>query len=80
MDRYVGLSGRLIRPDYSGVYGSPISQLKGAMALLGQPGGHVRPPLRPVTGDALDAIGAVLEESGLVKALAEEPDEAGARP
>ncbi|MFG1857314.1 dihydrodipicolinate synthase family protein [Actinomadura geliboluensis] len=80
VDRYAGLSGRLIRPDYSGVYGSPISQLKGAMSLLGQPGGHVRPPLRPVTGDALDAIGAVLEESGLVKALAEEPDEAGARP
>ncbi|MGC4953912.1 dihydrodipicolinate synthase family protein [Actinomadura citrea] len=79
-DRYTGLSGRLIRPDYSGVFGSPIAQLKGAMSLLGQPGGHVRPPLRPVTGVALEAIGAVLEESGLTKALARERDAAGARP
>lgn len=79
-DRYTCLSGRLIRPDYSGVFGSPIAQLKGAMSLLGQPGGHVRPPLRPVTGTALEAIGAVLEESGLADTLAPERGAVGARP
>ncbi|GAA1016334.1 hypothetical protein Aple_020490 [Acrocarpospora pleiomorpha] len=69
-DRYAGLSTRLINPDYSGVYGTPIAQLKAAMAILGQPGGHLRPPLLPI-GDAaaLDAIGAVLRESGLAEAL-----------
>lgn len=78
-DRYSGLSGRLIRPDYSAVFGSPISQLKAAMSLLGQPGGHVRPPLRPVTGEELESIGAILKESGLNAALAGEPPAAGAR-
>ncbi|MEU8204772.1 dihydrodipicolinate synthase family protein [Streptosporangium sp. NPDC049046] len=70
VDRYAGLSSRLINPDYSGVYGAPIAQLKAAMAMLGQPGGHVRPPLLPIADpERLDAIGAVLKESGLVEAL-----------
>jgi 4-hydroxy-tetrahydrodipicolinate synthase len=71
-DRYAGLSGRLVAPDYSGVYGSPIAQLKAAMSLLGQPGGHVRPPLLPISDPGtLRAIQVVLEESGLVAALEE---------
>ncbi|MFC4052635.1 dihydrodipicolinate synthase family protein [Actinomadura syzygii] len=69
VDRYAALSSRLIRPDYSGVFASPIPQLKAAMAELGQPGGHVRPPLLPATGAALDGIRAVLAESGLRAAL-----------
>ncbi|MEU7692779.1 dihydrodipicolinate synthase family protein [Microbispora sp. SCL1-1] len=69
-DRYAALSSRLINPDYSGVYASPISQLKAAMAILGQPGGHVRPPLLEIADDdVISAIGAVLRESGLVSAL-----------
>jgi len=72
-DRYTALSGRLIRPDYSGVFASPIPQLKAVMSLLGQPGGHVRPPLLPVTDDeTLKALDAVLTESGLREALAEQ--------
>ncbi|MER7368153.1 dihydrodipicolinate synthase family protein [Nonomuraea wenchangensis] len=69
-DRYTALSSRLINPDYSGVFGSPIAQLKAAMRLLGQPGGHVRPPLLPIEDEArLRAIDAVLTESGLKAAL-----------
>ncbi|MFI0372267.1 dihydrodipicolinate synthase family protein [Actinomadura sp. 1N219] len=75
-DRYGALSARLIRPDYSGVFASPIPQLKAAMSLLGQPGGHVRPPLLPVAGEALEGIRAVLDESGLTEALADEPEPA----
>ncbi|WP_395105527.1 dihydrodipicolinate synthase family protein [Actinomadura sp. SCN-SB] len=70
-DRYSALSGRLVRPDYSGIHASPIPQLKAAMSLLGQPGGQVRPPLLPVTdAESLRAIDAALTESGLRDALA----------
>ncbi len=48
VDKYQALSGRLIKPDYSGVFASPIPQLKAVMSMLGQPGGIVRPPLLPV--------------------------------
>ncbi|MEV7012586.1 dihydrodipicolinate synthase family protein [Streptosporangium sp. NPDC051022] len=72
VDRYAALSSRLINPDYSGVYGTPIAQLKAAMAMLGQPGGHVRPPLLPITdARSLEAIATVLAESGLVEALSQ---------
>lgn len=59
VDRYARLSCALIRGDYSGVFASPISQLKAAMALLGQPGGEVRAPLLP------------LREPGAVEAIRE---------
>ncbi|MBD0736722.1 dihydrodipicolinate synthase family protein [Streptomyces sp. CBMA29] len=69
-DRYAGVSSRLIRPDYSGVFASPIAQLKAAMRLLGQPGGHVRPPLLELTDPAaLSAIADVLDGTGLAAAL-----------
>ncbi|MEU5884381.1 dihydrodipicolinate synthase family protein [Spirillospora sp. NPDC047279] len=72
-DRYAVLSGGLIRPDYSGIHASPIPQLKAAMALLGQPGGHVRPPLLPVTdAGTIQAIGDVLARAGLTAAPATE--------
>lgn len=39
---------QLIRPDWSGVFGSPPAQIKAAMNMLGQPGGWPRPPLLPI--------------------------------
>lgn len=73
-DRYAAVSGRLIRPDYSGVFASPVPQLKAAMRMLGQPAGPVRPPLLDVTSPlALAGIRAVLDESGLVDALGLDP-------
>jgi 4-hydroxy-tetrahydrodipicolinate synthase len=69
-DRYLAVSARLIRPDYSGVFASPVPQLKAAMGLLGQPAGAVRRPLLdladPVT---LVRIAEVLHDSGLAEAL-----------
>jgi 4-hydroxy-tetrahydrodipicolinate synthase len=69
-DRYAALSGRLIRPDYSGVFASPVPQLKAAMGLLGQPGGRARRPLLDLTDPrALGQIATVLRESGLAAVL-----------
>jgi 4-hydroxy-tetrahydrodipicolinate synthase len=65
-DRYVGLASRLMRPDYSGRFASPQAQIKAAMNLLGQPGGHVRPPLLPLDdAGALERIGEILRDAGL---------------
>lgn len=66
VDKYTALSGRLVNLDYSGVFASPIPQLKAAMAMLDQPGGHVREPLLPLTDpDKLKAIRTILVEGGL---------------
>ncbi|MEY9212832.1 dihydrodipicolinate synthase family protein [Thermobifida halotolerans] len=68
-DRYTALSSALVNPDYSGRFASPVPQLKAAMALLGQPGGTVRPPLLPVTDpDALAAIERAVKAAGLPEA------------
>jgi 4-hydroxy-tetrahydrodipicolinate synthase len=67
LEKYRAISGRLIAPDYSGVYASPIPQLKAAMQLLDQPGGHVREPLLPLTDpESLAAIRDILTEGGLL--------------
>lgn len=64
---YVALSRALINPDWSGRFGSPISQLKAAMNLLGQPGGYPRPPLLPIDDrDSLAQLAKVLESAGLM--------------
>ncbi len=69
--RYRALSGRLINSDYSGVYASPIPQLKAVMNLLGQPGGAVRPPLLPVTdAQTLRSLEQIVEDSGIAAASA----------
>jgi 4-hydroxy-tetrahydrodipicolinate synthase len=66
VDKYQAISGRLIAPDYSGRFASPISQLKAAMDLLDQPGGPVRSPLLEVTDAAtLTAIADILREAEL---------------
>ncbi|MEU1981037.1 dihydrodipicolinate synthase family protein [Nocardia sp. NPDC019395] len=71
-DRYRALSGRLIDGDYSGVFASPIPQLKAVMNLLGQPGGAVREPLLPVTDPSiLSALQDIIDESGIAEASAQ---------
>lgn len=71
VDRYRAFSGRLIASDYSGVYASPIPQLKAVMNLLGQSGGTVREPLLPVTdADTLASLQSVIVESGIDDAYA----------
>jgi dihydrodipicolinate synthase/N-acetylneuraminate lyase len=70
-DRYQALSGRLIAPDYSGRFASPIPQLKAVMTLLGQPGGQVRSPLLPVTDQTtLRSLTDVIDHSGVRDAWA----------
>jgi 1-pyrroline-4-hydroxy-2-carboxylate deaminase len=64
---YGAISGRLITPDYSGIFASPIPQLKAAMTMLGQPAGTPRPPLLPLTdGAALAAIRRILIEGDVL--------------
>jgi 4-hydroxy-tetrahydrodipicolinate synthase len=66
-DRYWALTSGWINSDFSGRYGSPSAQLKAAMKMLGQPGGEVRPPLRPTTDAAdLDDLADLLRRSGLL--------------
>jgi 4-hydroxy-tetrahydrodipicolinate synthase len=66
-DRYVALMTRMIRPDWSGVFGSPQVQIKACMNMLGQSGGHVRPPLLPIDDPRdLEALRRVLDDAGLV--------------
>lgn len=56
---------------WAGVYGHYSSQLKALMAILGQPGGTVRPPRLPVTDPAsFDAMRAILADEGLLTAAA----------
>jgi 4-hydroxy-tetrahydrodipicolinate synthase len=66
VDKYQAISGRLIAGDYSGVYASPIAQLKVAMHLLDQPGGRLRAPLIELTDPVrISAIAAILREAEL---------------
>jgi 4-hydroxy-tetrahydrodipicolinate synthase len=61
--RYAALMTRLIRPDWSGVFGSPQAQIKACMNMLGQPGGHLRPPLLPIDSpEDLDALRRILDD------------------
>ena len=64
--RYVALMTRLIRPDWSGTFGSPQAQIKVCMNMLGQSGGHVRPPLLPIDDpEHLKTLRRILDEAGL---------------
>jgi 1-pyrroline-4-hydroxy-2-carboxylate deaminase len=66
-DRYVALSRELINPDWSGRFGSPQSQLKAAMELLGQPGGFPRPPILAIEDDETRTkLATILESAGLL--------------
>lgn len=71
-EAYANFSTSLINSDYSGKFGSPISQLKASMRILNQPGGYVRPPLMEITDKkALEQITKILESSfiGFSKSL-----------
>lgn len=64
--QYARLASLLVGWDYNARFASPTSQLKAAMNLLGQPGGHVRAPLLDlVDATALDELTAALTEAGL---------------
>lgn len=64
--RYVALMTRLIRPDWSGTFGSPQAQLKACMNMLGQSAGYVRPPLLPIDDPPhLEALRRILDEADL---------------
>jgi 4-hydroxy-tetrahydrodipicolinate synthase len=64
--RYGALMTRLIRPDWSGAFGSPQSQIKACMNMLGQSGGYVRPPLLPIDdAQELEALRRILDDAGL---------------
>ena len=64
--RYERLVSLLVNGDYSSRFASPTSQLKAAMRLLGQPGGHVRPPLLPLEDPSdLRRLSKALDEAGL---------------
>jgi 4-hydroxy-tetrahydrodipicolinate synthase len=71
-EAYADFSSSLINSDYSGKFGSPISQLKACMRILNQPGGYVRPPLMEVTDrKSIEQLTKILESSsiGLSKSL-----------
>jgi 4-hydroxy-tetrahydrodipicolinate synthase len=52
-------------PDFTPRFGSQFAILKAALNLRGVPGGHVRPPLLPLTGDEIERVRTVLGELGL---------------
>jgi len=61
------LMTQLSNPDWSGKYGAPQSQLKAAMNMMGQPGGHPRAPRLPIEDPAkLRAIRTALQSVGLL--------------
>lgn len=67
-ERYVALMGQLINPDWSGAYGSPQTQIKACMRILGQPGGWPRPPLLAIEDpQSLAALRNILASAGLVR-------------
>lgn len=70
-DRYVPFMRRLIKPDWSGMFGSPQPQLKATMNILGQPGGYPRLPLLPIEdAESLAAIRSILTDAGLLSSTA----------
>jgi dihydrodipicolinate synthase/N-acetylneuraminate lyase len=52
-------------PDFTPRFGSQFAILKAALNLRGVPGGHVRPPLLPLTADEVGRVRAVLVELGI---------------
>ncbi len=64
---YARLMSGLVEADFGGRFGSPSSQLKAAMKLLGQSGGEVRPPQQPtIDRERVDGLASVLRDVGLL--------------
>jgi len=67
-ERYVALMSQLINSDWSGAYGSPQTQIKACMQILGQPGGWPRPPLLAIEDPrSLAALRDILASAGLLR-------------
>jgi 1-pyrroline-4-hydroxy-2-carboxylate deaminase len=67
-DSWWRLTSGLVDPGFNGHYGAPSAQLKAAMKMLGQPGGHVRAPLLPIEDPThLAKIESLLRDVGLLK-------------
>jgi 1-pyrroline-4-hydroxy-2-carboxylate deaminase len=65
-DNYWKLTSGWVTADFGGRYGGPQAQVKAAMALLGQPGGTVRPPLLPLQDpERLAQLAEFLRSCGL---------------
>ena len=65
-ERVAKLTRQIWNSDWTGKFGGGQSQVKAIMAMLGQPGGHPRPPRLPITDQAtLDGLRAVLASVGL---------------
>ena len=63
---YADFASQLVNSDYSGKYGSPVSQLKACMRILGQPGGYVRPPLMDIDDpDVMTQLKDILQKSAI---------------
>lgn len=54
-------------PDFTPRFGSQFALLKTALNLRGVPGGHVRPPLLPLTDDEVECVRTTLLELGLAE-------------
>lgn len=52
-------------PDFTPRFGSQFAILKAALNLRGVPGGHVRPPLLPLTDEEVERVRTTLVELGL---------------
>ena len=57
-------------PDFTPRFGSQFAILKAALNLRGVAGGHVRPPLLPLTDEEVERVRATLVELGLVAVAA----------
>jgi 4-hydroxy-tetrahydrodipicolinate synthase len=57
-------------PDFTPRFGSQFAILKTALNLRGVPGGHVRPPLLPLTEDEVERVRLTLVELGLIPVAA----------
>jgi 4-hydroxy-tetrahydrodipicolinate synthase len=61
---------RFWNPDFTPRFGSQFAILKTALNLQGLPGGHVRPPVLPLTDAERDRVREVLVELGVAVAVA----------
>lgn len=58
------------KPDFTPRFGSQFAILKAALNMRGVPGGHVRPPLLPLTDEELERVRATLVDLGLTPVAA----------
>jgi len=69
-DRDRALFEAFWEPDFTPRFGSQFAILKTALNLRGVPGGHVRPPLLPLTEEEVERVRLILVELGLTPVTA----------